>query len=433
MRIETLYLKNFRNVVEQTYTFNPHFTVLIGINGRGKSTWLNAMRVACAPYLLHVPDTTNRHIVPDEIRQSNNGFIIQHTPVIVEARGYFPESKDLVTWRRQVPEGKNYTTSTAEDVGNIRSIGKEKYDKMIGGSDDLNLPIIAFFGTSRVHGSGRNRTTRIGRQIFKEGYHSWLEMRSFIYRYDSWLTTYDILVSEGKEYPLSKQIFFETLQKANPYIKKIAFVGTELWLKVEMDNHTSEYLPMHLHSDGIIAFTEMVAELAYRCIVLNGSKQERAIIDTTGVVMIDELDLHLHPNWQRHVVSDLKNAFPNIQFVATTHSPFIVQSLAKDELINLDLEGEDGEEGLESDPTNYGIEDVAEIEMGVENVARSEAFTERVETASRYYQLISEGKSSKTDEEVARLRQKLNDLEERFSDDATFVATLKLERKANNL
>ena len=106
-----------------------------------------------------------------------------------------------------------------------------------------------------------------------------------------------------------------------------------------------------LHSDGIISYTEMVAELSYRCIVLNGSKQEKTIIDTNGVVMIDELDLHLHPNWQRHVVSDLKTAFPNIQFVATTHSPFIVQSLAKDELINLDLKEEN--EGLESSPYNY--------------------------------------------------------------------------------
>jgi predicted ATP-binding protein involved in virulence len=432
MRIETLYLKNFRNVVEQTYTFNPHFTVLIGINGRGKSTWLHALRVACGAYFLGIPpEVIKRHIVPDEIRQSSNGFIIQHIPVIVKAEGYFSEQNQMITWQRQVQEGKKNTTYSSADVGVIRNIGKEKYDKMMSLSDDLNLPVIAFFGTSRVHGGGRNRNTRIGRQIFKEGYHSWLEMRSSVYRYDSWLTTFDVLATEGKEYPLSKQIFLETLQKANPYIKKTAFVGTELWLKVQMDDYTSEYLPMHLHSDGIIAFTEMVAELAYRCIVLNGSKQEKAITDTNGVVMIDELDLHLHPNWQRHVVSDLKNAFPNIQFVATTHSPFIVQSLAKDELINLDLEGD--EEGLETSPSNYGIEDVAEIEMGVENVARSEAFTERVEVASRYYQLISEGKTSKTDEEVAQLRQELNDMEERFSDDAAFVATLRLERKAMNL
>ena len=362
MRIETLSLENFRNVEKQSYKFNPHFTVFIGINGRGKSTWLHALRVACGTYLLSISDTVNRHIVHDEIRQTSKGFLIHHTPVIVEATGYFSDHAHSIMWRRQIPAGKTYTTSSSDDVGKVRSIGKEKYDKMITGSDDLNLPIIAFFGTSRVHGGGRNRNTRIGRQIFKEGYHSWLEMRSSVYRYDAWLKTYDILVTEGNEYPLSKKIFFETLQTANPYIKEIAFIGTELWLKIEMDDYLSEYLPIHLHSDGIISYTEMTAELAYRCIVLNGSKQERAITDTNGVVMIDELDLHLHPNWQRHVVSDLKKAFPNIQFVATTHSPFIVQSLSKDELINLDFENDN--EGLERNPSDYGIEDVAEPNLG---------------------------------------------------------------------
>ena len=431
MRIETLYLKNFRNVEEKTYSFNPHFTVLIGINGRGKSTWLHALRVVCGAYFLSISDASKRHIIPDEIRQTSKGFLIQHTPVIVEATGHFSEQTAPIIWRRQIPEGKNFTTSTAADVGIIRSMGKDKYDEMIGGSDDLDLPAIAFFGTSRVHGGGRVRDTRIGRQIFKEGYHSWLEMRSVVYRYDAWLKTYDILVSEGKEYPQSKQIFFETLKTANPYIKEVAFVGTELWLKIEMVDHTSDYLPIHLHSDGIISFTEMVAELAYRCIILNGNKKEKAIEETSGVVMIDELDLHLHPNWQRHVVSDLKRAFPKIQFVATTHSPFIVQSLSKSELINLDLD--ENTEGVEANPSDYGIEDVSEIEMGVEDIARSEPFKQRVEVASKYYQLINQGKTSDSDTEVAELRRQLNEMEERFSDDATFVAALRLERNAYNL
>lgn len=431
MKIESLYLKNFRNVVEQTYTLNPHFTVFIGINGRGKSTWLHALRVACGAYFLAIPDTKKRHIIPDEIRQDGDKFLIQHTPVIVEAKGHFPERQESVVWRRMVPMGKNFTTSSFTDVGIIRNLGKAKYDQMIAGSDDLDLPIVAFFGTSRVHGTGRVRGTRIGRQIFKEGYLNWLEMRSTVYRYDAWLTTYDVLAKQGKEYPHSERIFFETLQKANPYIKKIEFIGTELWLKVEIDDYFSDYLPIHLHSDGIVSFTEMVAELAYRCIVLNGSKQENAIIETNGVVLIDEIDLHLHPKWQRHVVADLKTAFPGIQFVATTHSPFIVQSLSKDELINLDFV-EEGE-GLEQDPSNYGIEDVAEIEMGVEDVPRSEAFIERVEIATKYYQLIAEGKTSKSDREVAQLRAQLNAMEEQFSDDPAFVATLRLEKNAASL
>lgn len=361
MRIESLYLKNFRNVSEAEYRLNPHFTVLIGINGRGKSTWLHALRVACGAYLLAIPDAKKRHIAPDEIRWETHGtFVINTKPVVVEATGYFPELEGAVTWRRRVLDGVAGTTSKNEDVGRVRDLGKQKYDIMKTGSDDLNLPVIAFFGTSRVHGPGRNRTPRIGRQIFKEGYHSWYEMRSSVFGYESWLASYSILAKNGKEYIETEKAFWEALKLANPYIEEIQFEHGELWLKVSMDDYTSEFLPMRLHSDGVISFTEMAAELAYRCIVLNGNKRERAIKDTTGVVLIDELDLHLHPNWQRHVVADLKRAFPNVQFVATTHSPFIVQSLAADELINLDR-------SVETAPNDLSIDQVATIFMGVKS------------------------------------------------------------------
>jgi predicted ATP-binding protein involved in virulence len=53
----------------------------------------------------------------------------------------------------------------------------------------------------------------------------------------------------------------------------------------------------------------MVAELAYRCVILNGFLDDKAVIESRGIVMIDELDLHLHPTWQRHVIADLKMHF----------------------------------------------------------------------------------------------------------------------------
>jgi predicted ATP-binding protein involved in virulence len=136
----------------------------------------------------------------------------------------------------------------------------------------------------------------------------------------------------------------------------------------------------------------------------------------------------LHPNWQRHFIADLKTAFPKIQFVVTTHSLTVVQSLKKTELINLD-----DTEGVESDPYKYSIEDIAEAEMGVKDVPRSVRFTQMTEVAAQYYALIAEGKTSKTDTEVAILRQKLNELEECFSDDPSFVGLLKAERQAHKL
>lgn len=427
MKIDTLYLKNFRNVIEKEYGLNSHFTVFIGINGRGKSTWLHALRIACGAFLLKVPDAPSRHIHEDEIRLVDHGtFAARQTPVIVEAKGTLSNGSIPLEWRRRIPEGKSKTTFSKEDVGKIREIGAKKYRKMVRGSENLDLPLIAFFGTSRVHGTGRKRESRTRRLIFKDGYNAWSEMRSSIFGYQAWLDSFDALSSEGMEYPETKDAFYETLKKANPYIQKVGFVAGELWLKVAFDDYESGYLPVRLHSDGIIAFTEMVAEMAYRCIALNGYKKLDAIEGTEGVVMIDEIDLHLHPNWQKRVIGDLKNAFPKIQFVATTHSPFIVQSLDKEELINLDLEEE--EEGLSSDPVNYGIEDIAEIEMGVGG-PRSEKFQEKVELALKYYSLLAEGKNSDNHEATRELRRKLDELEERFSNDPYFVSTLKWERK----
>ena len=392
MKINSLHLKNFRNVVEARYELNPHFTVIIGINGKGKSTILHALRVACGTYLLAIPDAESKGIDPDEIRYVNGGtFLSPQTPVIVEATGSFRLESSEIIWRRRIPEGKIRTTSSYEDVGKVRDMGKSKFDKMRQGSDDLDLPVIAFFGTSRLHGAARNRSPRIGRQIFKEGYNSWKEMRSFVYGYDSWLTTYPALLSVGKEYPESKKIFWDTLATAIPFIKKIDFVGTELWLMVEIEDYTSEYLPIHLHSDGIISFTEMVAELAYRCIVLNGNKRERAVIDTQGVVMIDELDQHLHPNWQRRVAGDLKNAFPNLQFVATTHSPYVVQSLQSDEVINLDR-------SVDTTPNDLNLEEVSSTFMGVKS-AFSEESQQLQEQSEDFLKALENGNQAEMLEE----------------------------------
>jgi predicted ATP-binding protein involved in virulence len=189
-----------------------------------------------------------------------------------------------------------------------------------------------------------------------------------------------------------------------------------------------EKLQFRQLSDGYRNIIGMVADIAYRCIKLNPHLGEDAVRNTPGIVLVDELDLHLHPNWQRRIVDDLKKAFPNIQFVATTHSPFIVQALKSEELVILDEQiKKDG------DPDMKSIEDLAANEMGVEEVPRSEAFLEMQRVAEEYYSLIQKGNSSGTSEELTMLRARLNEMEERFSNDPAFVASLKIERNANNL
>lgn len=425
MKIDKLYLKNFRNIEEAHYEFPTNFTVIIGMNGAGKSTILHALRVAAGAYLMGVPTSQvkNLHISKDEVRMTNNKFELLHHPVIIEAAGGFPEKSTPVIWRRRILKEGGSNTSSIKDVGAIRNLSAKKYAKMKEeGTDELDLPLIAYFGTNRVFGTARKKNKpRTGRKIFKEGYHDWLNMRSSTYQYTNWLSTYDALVKNGKEYAESKEIFFQTIKTACPYVIDVDFIIDRLWLRTKMNDRISDLLPLALKSDGIVTFVEMVAELAYRCIVLNGYLKEKAILESRGVVLIDEMDLHLHPKWQEHVVNDLKTAFPQMQFIVTTHSPVIVQSLETEELINLN---DDTLSGLEDDPFKYSLEEVISSEMGLDQERRSQKFLEMQAAAAEFFDLVQD---ETNEEKITLAQEKLEQLQLRYHNEPAYVALLKSE------
>ncbi len=103
-------------------------------------------------------------------------------------------------------------------------------------------------------------------------------------------------------------------------------------------SNTEEVLPIRLLSSGFRNLLGMVFDIAYRMAVLNPDLLEEITEKTPGIVLIDEIDMHLHPKWQWKVVDALKNTFPLVQFIATTHSPIIVASCKEENLIMLHLE-----------------------------------------------------------------------------------------------
>ena len=94
-------------------------------------------------------------------------------------------------------------------------------------------------------------------------------------------------------------------------------------------------------SDGQRAFIGLIADLARRACVLNAYYLgNKTLEETTGLVLIDELDAHLHPKWQRQVVGALKRVFPKIQFFATTHSPQVIGQARPEEIVLLTPQGQ---------------------------------------------------------------------------------------------
>lgn len=361
MRIESLNLKNFRCVEEASFRLHPDFTLIKGRNGMGKTSLIDALRVACGGYLQGVAGVENNTICPDDIRVVSEGtFDIRQGEVVVEATGSFPEQVGPISWRRRIPEGSIRPVNSSTDFGSIRNIGKAKYDRLQRGQEDLDLPLIACLGTSsrslsdltrREQPSSDRKDQWLRRNKFQEGYRSWGRMRETGTGYQHWLDHYDTLRREEQAFLYTRDAFFNALELAFPYVTQLGFMAGELWLQVNMHGYRSQYLPLRLHSDGIRSFTVMVAELAYRCVVLNGNKGMYAVEETSGIVMIDDIDLGLQPEWQRQVVADLKRGFPKVQFVATTRSPFISQGDTEMGLISLDQEPEKTElmDGLARD------------------------------------------------------------------------------------
>jgi predicted ATP-binding protein involved in virulence len=193
-------------------------------------------------------------------------------------------------------------------------------------------------------------------------------------------------------------------------------------------NGEKEKLQFRQLSDGYRNIIGMVADIAYRCIKLNPHLGENAVKETPGIVLIDELDLHLHPNWQRRIVEDLKNTFPGIQFVATTHSPFIIQSLKEDELRNLDRKIVS-----QKDPKDIPINKIITDIMEVESI-KSDDFEKRYSVAKLELEKIEAARpdNNLTMDDYVAVSKLLGSLLEEETDDAVYKAFLEKQNDSND-
>lgn len=168
-------------------------------------------------------------------------------------------------------------------------------------------------------------------------------------------------------------------------------------------------------SDGYRNVIKIVTDIATKMCILNPYLGKDTLKETPGIVVIDELDLSLHPTWQRRIVHILKELFPKIQFICATHSPFIIQSLEPGELIALDTI-------LDEEYSGQSIEDISEDIMNVPMVQYSEKKMKMYKAAEEYYNALKEATS---DQELEVLKEKLDVLSAEYSDNPAYGAWMK--------
>lgn len=388
MRIQSLELHNFRLFEQEVFNFPAPFTVLIGENGRGKSAVLHGLRVAASAWLLGFRETEKLHIEQEDVRRVDLDMrFAPQFPVVVRATGEVEGQP--VEWSGRKKDFKGGMGRTAwVEAKSLVTLAQQYEDATNVQLTEISLPVLLYLSTARLWvGAKKAVELKTKGSKIQDGYAQALtpehKRRGTPGRAIAlgWIKKayFQVLADNAKFFgssappPSSAYSYYKDLLDAVWQAIEICVPEwTNLRWGLEDDDltglyhrpdSTPEWVPLYYLSDGLRTMAGTVAEIAYRCVTLNGHLGAEAVRASKGLVLIDELDMHLHPNWQRHVVADLKKAFPNLQFVVTTHSPFIVQSLEASELINLDFE----DPVMPSAPKDMPIDDVAVDVMGVDD------------------------------------------------------------------
>ena len=424
MRIDRLYVSNFKRFENRTFEFHRRFTLLVGDNGAGKTAVLDALRIGVGAYLLGIPHSQAPSIKREYVRRETrrNGEFSTFEPVTpctvgCEGRVHLSDLR----WNRELASlfGRTNRVGARELVQCVATRYREN-------RPETNFPLIVSYGTGRLW--VEPRTTKQARSAVREplgklsrfeAYRGCLDPAVSSDLLRRWIKKMALIAVQERRALGSLDAVYSAVVGCVEGVRR-ALYDFDLD-DIAVDFEDGKRFPFGFLSDGQRSMAALAADIALRCVQLNPHLAGKAPSKTEGVVLIDELDLHLHPNWQRIVVRNLTSLFPNLQFVATTHSPFIVQSLDGHGLVNLSDMGV-----LEERTEPYSIEDVAEETMGVDTPQRSKLFLEKQAAARRYYQLLDE--LSDDDPEVGEAKAELDRIETRFLDNPAYAAFLKLRR-----
>ncbi|MEV6981637.1 AAA family ATPase [Sphaerisporangium sp. NPDC051017] len=176
-------------------------------------------------------------------------------------------------------------------------------------------------------------------------------------------------------------------------------------------------LPLRSLSDGYRTVAALVLDLVKQLYAVYGDLREidgpGISFGHEGVVLIDEIDVHLHVSWQQRIGFWLKDHFPNLQFIVSTHSPFICQAADDKGLVRLSAPGErDGARILEGELFNRVVNGTADDAVltdlfGLETPYSSQTVALRTEAASLERKAVAEHISSAERARLKEIKSKL--------------------------
>jgi predicted ATP-binding protein involved in virulence len=322
MRVTRLKLANLRAIEAVEFKFQPGCNLVVGVNGVGKTSVLDALAICLSAVVKDVNRlrTPVESFAVDDIRMGAHALTVECGLSIDDAEHTYLIHKPRATSAPQEKKSGMPREQTHETPERANYVGDRP--RPATGKEPRGRPLAVLFSTRRAVPSERAPAKSVAAGGVPAAYAEAFSNRELrLGEFAAWMRVQQALKSEN---PTSGRVlvaFEAAVRRFLPAYKNL-HVDDGARPRLLID-HGSTTLQVRQLSDGERGTLAMVLDLTRRLAQANPNMTDPAANAET-VVMIDEIDLHLHPQWQRRIVRDLTAAFPKCQFITTTHSPQVI-------------------------------------------------------------------------------------------------------------
>lgn len=326
MKIKTISLDNFRSKTKLELELGSRLTIMIGENGSGKTSVLDGLAVGLGAILTYLPGVSGISFRKTDIRQDGN----QKAPF---TRVRIETTEGLV-WDRTERRDKSKATSNqipaAVGLQQLRKYLDQEILDPINEQQPIELPVFSYYGVSRAL-----LDVPLRKRAFPKAHARFEALEGALVSDTRFKSAFIWFYNKENEeqrkqrelldfgYKLPElQAVRQAIESVFPGVSEPQIKQNPLKFVVKKG---AEILDIIQLSDGYKTLLSLVIDLAIRMALANPDSPRP--LESNAVVLIDDIDLHLHPEWQSRVVGDLLRTFPNAQFLLTTHSPYIIESI----------------------------------------------------------------------------------------------------------
>lgn len=325
MKATRLRLIHFRSARDLTIDLEPGLNLLVGVNGAGKTSILGGLAIllSWAAARLRSPNASGRRILDTDIHNEKRFSWLE-----LKCRMEAPEHREI-SWRlTQVRKGRNLHIDPKDPLHGMTSLtalnnwASEARNQIGQSNGQVNIPLFVYYPVNRSVLDIPLRIRKAHAFDILDAYDSAFTVGANFRDFFEWFRNREDL--ENERYRESGNLTEDpqlcAVRKAiMGFLPEFSGISVKRNpLRMEVTKNGKKYRVDQM-SDGEKCLFAMVGDLARRLAIANPDREDS--LQGEGIVLIDEIDLHLHPAWQRRVVSKLTGTFPNCQFIVSTHSP----------------------------------------------------------------------------------------------------------------